>query len=542
MYKGNTTVEMTRPQRSTFDMSQERRLTTRMGRLTPVFVAETIPNDSWYGRSEIFIRLAPLLAPIYARVNVFMHWFFIPNRILGSWWEPFITGGRLGAEVVTPPVPSRFTFLNVAARAQQFMSKSKTINYMGMPPWTDADLTTTFSSDRTFDVLPLAAFYKCWYDWYRDRNYVADNTILPLPAGTIATTATIDALMATRLRAWEHDYFTSAQTNTQRGTQVLMPLAGAGTVTYLPVSLVQTQAGAGANANTLIGTDGSPQSMTVNKPTAAGAGTPGRIENIQSVNITSSSVSINDFRTAYALQVWLERNQLAGSRMNESIMAHFGRRTSDSRLQRAEYLGGSKVPIQISDIEATAWSNDGTDDIPQGNLAGKGVSYGNSNSFSYNCEEWGFIMGIMSVLPRTSYKAGMPRMFQSRDTFLDYPWPTFAHLGEQKVLNWELLMTNTSVTGTRSAAPLFGYQSRYSDWKQMYSFDSGDFYDNMAFWTLTRKFTSQPVLGETFVTFDDTLQDQIFAVAAVDTLWCYIYNDIKVKRALPYYGTPQLAR
>lgn len=538
-YKGNTTVELTRPQRSTFDMSQERRLSTRMGRLTQVYCAEVLPGDYWWGKTEIMMRLAPLLAPIFARVNVFVHWHFVPNRLLWKDWEPFITGGRLGAEVSVPPVPPNVTLGFVGGRAKSLMAKSTLSNYLGIPPMLDA--TAIAYGSRSIDLMPFAANYRIWYDWYRDRNYDADDTILPLPSGVNAVAATIDALMATRKRSWESDYFTSAQTGTQRGSEVLMPIQASGNATPTYLAQATVHDAAGSLQGGLVTAAGTPGNLQVSGTQVVG--TRG-IRNIASiaVNVTSSSVSINDFRQAYAIQVWLERNQLAGSRMSESIQAHFATRTSDQRLQYAEYLGGGKTPVQISEVVATAWSNDGTTDVPQGNMAGKGISYSaNNNSFKYSAEEWGFLVATMSVMPRTSYKQGLPRMFQQRSTFLDYPWPTFANLGEQEVYNWEVFLSTTSMTVLRTDLPLFGYQSRYSDWKQMFSFDSGDFYDNLEFWTLTRKFATQPVLGKTFVEFDDELNDQIFAVAAVDTLWCYLYNDVKVKRALPYFGTPKLA-
>lgn len=544
MYKGNQQVQLDAPERSTFDYSHEHRTTTRIGRLTPIFIKETLPNDTWYGNIEVLIKFAPLLFPIFARLYMFCHWHFVPNRILAAWWPDFITGGRLGEQVTVPAIPSRFTYASVGARAQNLLNKSSIINYMGHPPLSDAAANALGS--RTFDVLPLSAFYKVWYDWYRDRNYVADNTILPLPAGTIATTATIDALMGTKLRSWEADYFTTAQTNTQRGAEVLLPLQGTGvaTLAYANSSTLKTSAGANANNNTYVVSGPASGQLFVNQTTLGSGGTAGRVENLASltpsVTLTNSEISINDTRRAFALQKWLERNQLAGSRMDESIMAHFKRRTSDARLQMAEYLGGSKTPCQITELISTAWSNDGVDDLPQGNMAGNAMVYGTDNRVSYNCEEWGFLICTMSVMPRTSYKQGLPRMFQQRDTFLSYPWPTFAHLGEQEVYNNELFVDATSLPVDRTTQPIFGYTSRYSDWKQANSIDSGDFYDNMEAWTITRKFATQPVLGNTFVEFDNALQDQIFAVAAADTLWCYIYSNMKVKRSLPYYGTPKL--
>jgi len=130
-------------------------------------------------------------------------------------------------------------------------------------------------------------------------------------------------------------------------------------------------------------------------------------------------------------------------------------------------------------------------------------------------------------------------MFQKRNTFLDYPWPTFAHLGEQEVYDYEIFMNPTSLPIVRAEAPVFGYQSRYSDWKNIGSSSHGDFRTTLEFWHLTRKFAAQPGLDSGFVQFEDELQDRVFNVSGVDTLWMYVYNKLNVKRSLPYFGTPR---
>jgi len=124
---------------------------------------------------------------------------------------------------------------------------------------------------------------------------------------------------------------------------------------------------------------------------------------------------------------------------------------------------------------------------------------------------------------------------------LDYPWPTFAKLGEQRVETWELYATAATMTeDTEGNTQLFGYQSRYSDWKQGYSTNNGQFRTSLKFWTLVRQFDSMPVLGTNFVNYDQGVQDRIFAVTGNDNFWCYVNNQIKVVRALPYFGTPTL--
>lgn len=534
-YKGFTSIELKRPGRSTFDLSHEKRISSRIGKLTPVLVCETMPNDTFYGSSEVLVKLAPLAAPIYHRLNLYVHYFFIPNRLLWEEWETFITGGRLGEAVTTPPVPPMFLISDLLSNAENSLALGSLADYLGVPPIPDADIALW--TGRSIDLMPFLAFYRVWLDYYRDRNFTPDPVrgidthYLPVPPG-FGSPDIGSEIMKTRYRCWEHDYFTSAQLTTQRGQEVLMPLEGSGSVTYMDVSNVYKSGGADALGNLAGGVAG----ILVDA-----APDPSRIENIDEVQLTSSNVSINDLRRAVALQKWMERNQLAGSRYNESIMAHFGRKTSDGRLQRAEYLGGGKAVIQISEVMTTAYSEDSTAEVvPPGTPSGRGSTYADTNKFSYNCEEHGFVLGILSVLPSSGYMQGLPRMFQQRNTFLDYPWPTFAHLGEQEVYESELLVNPASLPADRTAQPVFGYQSRYAEWKYIQSSSHGDFRETLDFWHLTRKFATMPVLGNQFVTYDDANQDRVFNVSAVDTLWMYVYNKLNVKRSLPYFGTPQM--
>lgn len=532
-YKGFTSVELRKPRRSMFDLSHEKRLSTRMGRLTPVFISEVMPNDTFKIDTEVMMRLAPLLAPIMHRINVYVHFFFVPNRLLWKDWELFITGGRLGTE--TPPVPPNVQLSAIGVRAQNFLNTGSLADYMGIPNLTDAQAGAY--GTRTIDVMPMAAFFKVWMDYYRDRNYVADeDTFLPMNSGPIGT-AQLDAFFSGRNRCWEADYFTSALPWVQRGNAVLMPVQGNGSVTYAPISNVFTSAGAAAAASQNIQTTATAGQLGVN-----GGGTPGRIENISTVSFTNSSVTINDFRRAVRLQEWLERNALAGSRYVESIYAHFARKSSDARLQRAEYLGGGKQNVQISEVVTTAFSTDGAaNNVPAGNMAGHGMSYGKSNRVRFNAEEHGFVIGIMSVMPTSGYMNGLPRMFRRRNTFLDYPWPTFANLGEQEVFQHEIFIDGGTLnSSSRAQDPVFGYQSRYADWKYIPSSSHGAFRSTLQFWHLTRSFATLPALGSQFVTFEDALQNRVFAVNNVDTLWCYIYNNVRVVRSLPYFGTPNI--
>lgn len=539
-YKGFTSVELRKPKRSLFDMSHERRLTTRMGKLTPIFCEETMPNDTWRMSTEIQLTLAPMLAPIKHAVNLYLHAFFVANRLLWQDWELFITNGRLGTE--TPPVPPWMLITDVLGLGFFRFDERSLADHLGLGAIPDAAVGYT---TEQIAAMPFVAYHRIFWEYYRDRNYIADDVDFQddgVPSGQMTVASgRVSKLTVIKYRCWTPDYFTSALPWTQRGADVLLPIVNE--IDYLDTSLLKRTDGAGMTANRVIGTDsvsGAQADLQVGKVDGPGAGVDGRIENLEGIE---SEITVNDFRMAIRLQEWLERNAIAGSRYNESIMAHFARKTSDGRLQRPEYLGGMKLRCQIGEVFTTAYSTDGAEAIvPPGNMAGYGGAQGGKNLFTYNCEEHGFIMVLLSIMPTPAYIQGTRRMFFARRSFLDYPWPTFAHLGEQEVYYLEFDTTSTTWPAPSvdpiAIADAFGYQSRYADWKYIPSTTHGLFKSSMDYWHLARKFAATPVIGNSFVTFEDELQDRIFAVDDDDTCWIYLYNKVTAIRSLPYFGTP----
>ena len=108
MRKGNifTNVGSLNPSRSVFDLSYEKKFTCDMGQLIPVLCDEMVPGDFFQFGHEAVIRFQPLVAPILHEVNMYLHLFFVPYRIL--WdnagtdnWETFISGGVDGDETPT---------------------------------------------------------------------------------------------------------------------------------------------------------------------------------------------------------------------------------------------------------------------------------------------------------------------------------------------------------------------------------------------------------------------------------------------------------
>ena len=239
--------------------------------------------------------------------------------------------------------------------------------------------------------------------------------------------------------------------------------------------------------------------------------------------------SINELRRAFRLQEWLERNARGGTRYIEQILAHFGVKSSDARLQRPEYITGVKTPVVISEVLNTT-GIDG--ELPQGNMAGHGVAVTTGKFGSYFCEEHGWIMGIMSVMPKTAYQQGIPKMFQKFDN-LDYYWPSFANIGEQEVKQSEIFAFTANDNNT------FGYVPRYAEYKYMPSRVAGEFRTSLDYWHLGRKFDTQPTLNQTFIECDPSATKRIFAVEeGADTLYCHVLNKIQAIRPMPKFGTP----
>jgi len=145
-FKGFTSVELTKPQRSMFDLSHTKRLTAGPGKLYPVLVQEAIPSDTFHGSTELLVRLAPLLAPIYDQLMITVHFFFVPNRLLWEDWEEFITGGRLGVGIdpVNAPIPP---FMDIGLSMDDSPTKfdeGGLADYMGVPIFGQIDTADAY--------------------------------------------------------------------------------------------------------------------------------------------------------------------------------------------------------------------------------------------------------------------------------------------------------------------------------------------------------------------------------------------------------------
>jgi hypothetical protein len=521
-------VAMPRPSHNTFDLSHSRKFSMGIGQITPICVTECVPGDSFNIKTTQLLRFAPLVAPVMHQSSVYCHFFFVPNRILWDKWEEYITGGEDAADAAyTPPVAPYFEF-----GAGNSVINGDLGDYLGLPTGTD----TAYAGTKV-STLPFYAYNKIYNEYYRDQNLV-DKTVEASTSGSNPDFNTINTLQN---RAWQHDYFTSALPWTQKGPEATIPLGTTAPLTNLNNNLTSIFKDAGSdtrwgasNVETLGG-------LTPGLTYADGnVSQPGQVDITPHTSVDLSDATaagINDLRRAFRLQEWLERNARGGSRYIEVILAHFGVQSSDSRLQRPEFLGGSSTPVTISEVLQTSETGVASaDPTPQANMAGHGVSVGSSNYVSYKCEEHGYIMGLMTVMPKSAYQQGIPKHFSKFDKF-EYYWPSFANIGEQPILNQELYLDATD--GLDDAT--FGYTPRYAEYKYIPSTVHGEFRSSLDMWHMGRIFGSRPSLNATFVECNENEVDRIFAVGeGEENLYVYLHNHIKARRPMPYFGTPTI--
>ncbi|MEQ3162443.1 major capsid protein [Parabacteroides goldsteinii] len=547
-------IRLKRPKRNVFNLSYENKLTMNMGELVPIMCMPIVPGDKFRVNTEALVRLAPLVAPMMHRVNVYTHYFFVPNRLVWNDWEDFITKGIDGADAPVLPrfsIHDRWTFVQSEAVMKQWFGDSSLWDYMGLPTLAgvgnkkyNISNGVVLPNNFRVSVLPFRAYQLIYNEYYRDQN-LTDPVEFGLGSGIYDGGSDLNALLQIRRRAWEKDYFTSALPWLQRGPEVTVPVGGS----FGVVTLANRD-----NNQIFVDSDGNPTQVDVGMNLIHAADknnvTPGTIQTglpngsnsgnavwldpkgTLVVDGENSGVSIQDLRTSNALQRWFERNARGGSRYIEQILAHFGVRSSDARLQRPQFLGGGKMPIAVSEVLQTS-STDATS--PQANMAGHGISAGVNNGFKHYFEEHGYVIGLMSIMPRTGYQQGVPRDFTKFDN-MDFYFPEFAHLSEQEIKNQELFVSNdpTYNEGT------FGYTPRYAEYKYHESEAHGDFRGNMSFWHLNRIFTDKPNLNTTFVECNPS--NRVFATSQTqdDKFWVQVYQDVKALRLMPKYGTPML--
>ncbi|MGL4393711.1 MAG: major capsid protein [Brevinema sp.] len=516
------------------------------GTLIPILSQLCIPSDEMNIGNSTLCRLLPLVSPAMTEINMYAHYFFVPFRILwdetkDDRWSTFINGGVTGD--ATPKLPLWNYSPRFDKETQEWVkdpidnSIGSLWDYLGHP--VNVDLSGISSDSNIWPVdFQRRAYNLIYNEYYRNQNVIpeihSDN----------------DKILR---RLWQKDYFTSMLPWQQRGTSPTIPITGF--PANIPLGMynhdVPVKKYEGIITNPLVPNFLAPGEINLPFDKYGGLFGLNTTDHAMYVNnldlneifrlgITIdgqdlAGLTINDLRLSIAIQEFMELNARVGSRYTEYLKGHFNTSPSDARLQRPEYIGGTKAPVMISEVLQNSASLDGS--TPQGNMAGHGQSMSNGYVGTYHAEEWGLIMGIMSIMPKAIYSQGMNKQWTQR-TMYDYYVPMFANLSEQPVLGQELCLT----TNEEYNNSIIGYQGRWDELRTSNNYLTGQLRGNLAYWTQQRQLDIEnpPLLDRNFL--ECTPSNIIFVEDDPDAhnIIYTVEHTIKATRPLPAMSDPSL--
>lgn len=550
------------PERSTFDRSMEHIFSGMIGDLVPFFRDEVLPGDTFRISTSKVVRLQTPITPIMGNLYLDTYFFFIPRRLIWKHWKEFMGENTESAWAQT----TEYTIPQVTSPTTYGWLTGTIADYLGIP---------TGVPGLSVDACYFRSYAKVVDDWFRDQN-LQDPVLIPDGDATAAGSNGKEWISDMALGGYPfivakyHDYFTSALPQPQLGPAASIPVLdfGNGIPVYPKKEWVPTDIADGYDtisdgvdptydywaAVQYVRSDDQTSPYFMRKGTSnwtlanTGAGEPQTWEtngannyspvNLWAIPMESQFIptTVSALRTAFQLQRFLEKSARSGSRYIETIKAHFGISSPDARLQRSEYLGGSRVPIVINQVLQTSE----TSGTPQGTTGAFSLTSDQGDSFTRSFTEHGIILGVCCIRYNHLYQQGIERLF-SRRTKYDFYWPVFAHLSEQGIKNKELF-----AQGIGKDEQVFGYQEAWADYRYAQDRISAQMRSNadgsLDVWHLADDYSSLPTLDGEWIQEDKKIVDRVLAVSSeiADQFFADFYVKNYCTRVMPTFSIPGL--
>lgn len=540
--------------RSRFDRSASLKTSFNAGDVVPFFLEEVLPGDTFSVDTSKVVRMQTLLTPMMDNVYLDTYYFFVPNRLVWDHWKDFC-----GENTKSAWIPkTEYTMPQITSPAGEGWSVGTLADYFGIP---------TGVAGLSVSALPFRAYALIINEWFRDQN-LQDPLVVPKDDSTVEGVNSgifvTDVAKGGKpfIAAKYHDYFTSALPAPQKGPDVSIPVAQAASYPVYPLAQSVLPSGAdslkwrrrdGSNfdySSSQYGvfglssafSDGASSSdSTILKEVTEG---PNSIPDVIPANLwavadgNAAAATINQLRLAFQIQKFYERQARGGSRYTEVVRSFFGVTSPDARLQRPEYLGGNRVPININQIvQQSGTESSGT---PQGTVVGQSLTTDKHSDFTKSFTEHGLIIGVMVARYDHTYQQGLNRLWSRKDKF-DFYWPVFANIGEQAIKNKEIF-----AQGNDKDNEVFGYQEAWAEYRYKPNMVTGEmrsaYAQSLDVWHLADDYDTLPSLSDSWIREDKANLDRVLAVSS--DVSNQFFADIYVKnyctRPMPMYSVPGL--
>lgn len=142
-------------QRNKYNMHHQWIASNQIGHLTPMFIQEVTPGDTWSGRSTGVFRMAPLDLPTYMSLSIFVHYFFVPHRLVWDEFEEVVTGSD-----TTTPWPTLPSNVGTSTNWEKFGVQSHIVN-----------------NSLQLNALPVRAYNKIYNDHFRNNSTTVESSL-----------------------------------------------------------------------------------------------------------------------------------------------------------------------------------------------------------------------------------------------------------------------------------------------------------------------------------------------------------------------------
>ena len=541
--------------RSKFDRSHDHKTTFSTGSLIPIYVDTTImPGDTVKMDMSEVVRMMTPICPVMDDAFMDTYFFFVPYRLI---WDHF---KRMMGENDTAPwaqtteyqIPQVINQKSTSQANRCFKAKSLA-DYMGYP---------IVDAYYTASVLPFRAYCLIWNEWFRDENL---QNPVAIGNGTDQAIATLsydhtnygDVTYA-QLGGGKplpvckvHDYFTSALPQAQKGNPVYVPLGKTAPVLYGESDIDTT---GWTEAEHLYGKEAALyrhnniyiDEQTIMNLSVMGKATPPSTSNdslaqnevVGLYTDLSQAVgaTVNQLRQAFAVQKFYERQAYGGTRYIEMVKAHFNVTNPDYRMQRPEYLGGKRIPINVNQVIQST-PTDGTT-TPLGTTGAFSVTADRESLFTHSFTEHGILMGLCCIRTVHTYQQGLNAQF-SKKKFTDFYFPEFANLGNFAILNKEIYMADDNKNDEA-----FGYQEAWACERYFPNIVTAamrsSYSQSLDIWHYADDYTSRPYLGDKWIVEGPENVERTLAVQDEDQFFGDFYFKATYTRPMPLYSIPGL--